>query len=144
VASEGKPNLSQRNSRVSVRIHSSSRCDGDGCADLIQVVDDLNRVGPPTDDTQLADVCFTAGVGRAHLEHRAALVVNSRESAIELLGALADDRPAPGLVRGESHGAPKTALRIIIEEILSTGIEDICVNVVLIGSVPLSTGMSGM
>jgi acyl transferase domain-containing protein/NADPH:quinone reductase-like Zn-dependent oxidoreductase len=57
----------------------------------------------------LADVCFTAGVGRAHLEHRAALVVNSRESASELLGALADDRPAPGLVRGESHDTPKTA-----------------------------------
>ena len=36
-------------------------------------------------------------------------MVNSRESAIELLGALADDRPAPGLVRGESHDAPKTA-----------------------------------
>ena len=57
----------------------------------------------------MADVCFTAGVGRAHLEHRAALVVNSRESAVELLGALADDRPAPGLVRGESHDTPKTA-----------------------------------
>jgi len=60
-------------------------------------------------EATLADVCFTAGAGRAHLEHRAALVVNSRESAIELLGALADDRPAPGLVRGESQDAPKTA-----------------------------------
>jgi acyl transferase domain-containing protein/NADPH:quinone reductase-like Zn-dependent oxidoreductase/acyl carrier protein len=60
-------------------------------------------------EATLADVCFTAGAGRAHLEHRAALVVNSRESAIELLGALADDRPAPGLVRGESHDIPKTA-----------------------------------
>ena len=45
---------------------------------------------------ELADVCFTAGVGRAHLEHRAALVVNSRDAALDLLGALADDRPAPG------------------------------------------------
>ena len=60
-------------------------------------------------EAALADVCFTAGAGRAHLEHRAALVVNSRESAIDLLGALADDRPAPGLVRGESHDTPKTA-----------------------------------
>src|SRR5580693_2955723 len=57
----------------------------------------------------LAELCFTAGVGRAHLGHRAALVVNSRESASELLGALAEDRPAPGLVRGESHDTPKTA-----------------------------------
>ncbi|OBA62317.1 polyketide synthase [Mycobacterium sp. 1100029.7] len=60
-------------------------------------------------EATLADVCFTAGAGRAHLEHRAALVVNSRESAVELLGALADDRPAPGLFRAESHESPKTA-----------------------------------
>ncbi|CDO89681.1 polyketide synthase [Mycobacterium triplex] len=60
-------------------------------------------------EATLADVCFTAGTGRAHLEHRAALVVNTRESAMELLGALADDRPAPGLFRGESHDTPKTA-----------------------------------
>lgn len=57
----------------------------------------------------LSDVCFTAGVARAHLEHRAALVVDSVDSAIELLGALADDRPAPGLVRGTTADAPKTA-----------------------------------
>lgn len=60
-------------------------------------------------DTDLADVCLTAGDGRAHLEHRAALVVNSTDSARELLGALADDRPAPGLVRGHCADAPKTA-----------------------------------
>ncbi|WP_105347906.1 type I polyketide synthase [Mycobacterium sp. ITM-2016-00318] len=60
-------------------------------------------------DATLADVCLTAGAGRAHLEQRAALVVNSKESAVELLGALADDRPAPGIVRGESHDPPKTA-----------------------------------
>ena len=60
-------------------------------------------------DAELADVCLTAGDGRAHLEHRAALVVNSIESARELLGALADDRPAPGLVRGHCADAPKTA-----------------------------------
>ncbi len=60
-------------------------------------------------EATLADVCFTAGAGRSHLEHRAALVVSSRESAVELLGALADDRPAPGLVRGEAHDTPKTA-----------------------------------
>ncbi|MDZ4268767.1 MAG: type I polyketide synthase, partial [Mycobacterium sp.] len=60
-------------------------------------------------EATLADVCLTAGVGRSHLEQRAALVVDSRESAVELLGAIADDRPAPGLVRGESHDTPKTA-----------------------------------
>ena len=60
-------------------------------------------------EATLADVCLTAGAGRAHFEHRAALVVNSLESARELLGALADDLPAPGLVRGDSGDAPKTA-----------------------------------
>ncbi|EHB55431.1 6-deoxyerythronolide-B synthase., NADPH:quinone reductase [Mycolicibacterium rhodesiae JS60] len=60
-------------------------------------------------EATLADVCLTAGAGRAHFEHRAALVVNSLESARELLGALTDDLPAPGLVRGDSVDAPKTA-----------------------------------
>jgi acyl transferase domain-containing protein/D-arabinose 1-dehydrogenase-like Zn-dependent alcohol dehydrogenase/acyl carrier protein len=60
-------------------------------------------------EATLADLCFTAGAGRAHLEHRAAMVVDTRESAVELLRALADDRPAPGLVRGEAHDTPKTA-----------------------------------
>src|SRR5581483_11142134 len=60
-------------------------------------------------EASLADVCLTTGAGRAHFEHRAALVVNSKESASELLGALADDRPAPGLVRGVSDATPKTA-----------------------------------
>src|SRR6267378_8241794 len=78
-------------------------------AALVQVADKYRGWLSAHPEATLADVCFTAGVGRAHLEHRAALVVNSRESAVELLGALADDRPAPGLVRGESHDTPKTA-----------------------------------
>ncbi len=60
-------------------------------------------------EASLADVCLTAGVGRSHFEHRAALVVNSTESARELLGALAENRPAPGLVRGDCSDKPKTA-----------------------------------
>jgi acyl transferase domain-containing protein/NADPH:quinone reductase-like Zn-dependent oxidoreductase/acyl carrier protein len=78
-------------------------------AALLRVADQYRSWCSAHSEATLADVCFTAGVSRAHLEHRAALVVNSRESAIELLGALADDRPAPGLVRGESHDTPKTA-----------------------------------
>ncbi|WP_319454754.1 MULTISPECIES: SDR family NAD(P)-dependent oxidoreductase [unclassified Mycobacterium] len=60
-------------------------------------------------DADVSDVCFSAGVGRSHFEQRAALVVNSTASATELLGALVDDRPAPGLVRGECGDPPKTA-----------------------------------
>jgi acyl transferase domain-containing protein/NADPH:quinone reductase-like Zn-dependent oxidoreductase/acyl carrier protein len=78
-------------------------------AALVQVAAQYRDWMSAHPEANLADVCYTAGVGRAHLEHRAALVVDSRESAIELLGALADDRPAPGLIRGESHDKPKTA-----------------------------------
>ena len=60
-------------------------------------------------EASLADVCLTAGVGRSHFEHRAALVVNSTESAREVLRALAEDRPAPGLLRGECADKPRTA-----------------------------------
>ena len=78
-------------------------------AALVQVADQYRNWLNTHPEATLADVCFTAGTGRAHLEHRAGLVVDSKESAIELLGALADDRPASGLVRGESHDTPKTA-----------------------------------
>ncbi|MDT5098117.1 MAG: hypothetical protein QOC76_1854 [Mycobacterium sp.] len=78
-------------------------------AALVQVADQYRSWLSKHPEATLADVSFTAGVGRAHLEHRAALVINSTESAVELLGALADDRPALGLARGESHDTPKTA-----------------------------------
>lgn len=76
---------------------------------LVQLADQYRRWLRAHPEATLADLCFTAGVGRAHFEHRAAMVVNSKESASELLGALADDRPAPGLVRGVSDDKPKTA-----------------------------------
>jgi acyl transferase domain-containing protein/acyl carrier protein len=78
-------------------------------AALVQLAEIYRKWLSEHPEATLADVCFTAGAGRAHLEHRAALVVDSRESAVELLGALADDRPAPGLFRGESYDTPKTA-----------------------------------
>lgn len=78
-------------------------------AALVQLADQYRTWLSAHPEATLADVCLTAGAGRAHLEHRAALVVNSKESASELLGALADDRPAPGLVRGVSSDTPKTA-----------------------------------
>ena len=60
-------------------------------------------------DVPLADICAAAGAGRSHFEHRAALVVDSRGRARRLLGALRDDRPAPGLTRGSFDDRPKTA-----------------------------------
>ena len=67
---------------------------------LVQLADGYRSWLAVHPEATLPDLCFTAGAGRSHFEHRAALVVNSTESARELLGALADDRPAPGLVRG--------------------------------------------
>ena len=78
-------------------------------AALVQLADHYRAWLGAHPEATLADVCLTAGVGRAHFEHRAALVVDSTESAGELLGALVDDRPAPGLVRGVSDRTPKTA-----------------------------------
>lgn len=78
-------------------------------AALVQIAGQYRSWLSAHPEATLADLCLTAGVGRAHFEHRAALVVNSRQAAGELLGALADDRPAPGLVRGVSDDTPKTA-----------------------------------
>ena len=47
-------------------------------------------------EVDIADVCFTAGAGRSHFEHRAALVVDSVEGARELLAGLAENRLATG------------------------------------------------
>ncbi len=57
----------------------------------------------------IADVCSTAGIGRSHFEHRAALVVDSVEDARELLAELAENRVRPGVVRGECTDRPTTA-----------------------------------
>lgn len=76
---------------------------------LVQIAEEYRGWLAAHPEATLSDVCFTAGVARSHLEHRAALVVNSTDSARELLGALADDRPAPGLVRGVCTDTPKTA-----------------------------------
>jgi acyl transferase domain-containing protein/acyl carrier protein len=78
-------------------------------AALVQIAEQYRAWLRAHPEATLADLCLTAGVGRAHLEQRAALIVNSKDGASELLGALADDRPAPGLVRGEAHDKPKTA-----------------------------------
>ena len=60
-------------------------------------------------DVDLADVCLTAGTGRSHFEHRAALVVDSVEGAREGLAGLAENRLRPGVLRGEHTHRPTTA-----------------------------------
>ena len=60
-------------------------------------------------EADIADVCFTAGAGRSHFEHRAALVVDSVLNARELLAGLAENRLGPGAVRGVCADPPRTA-----------------------------------
>jgi acyl transferase domain-containing protein/short-subunit dehydrogenase/acyl carrier protein len=57
----------------------------------------------------IAEVCLTAGAGRSHFEHRAALVVDSVQSAGEGLAELAESRLRPDVVRGECTDRPTTA-----------------------------------
>ncbi|KYF63083.1 type I polyketide synthase [Sorangium cellulosum] len=59
----------------------------------------------------LADVCFTAGAGRSHFEHRLAAVVASPSEARSRLAAFASGEPAPGIVTGRVRGdaSPKVA-----------------------------------
>jgi acyl transferase domain-containing protein/NADPH:quinone reductase-like Zn-dependent oxidoreductase/short-subunit dehydrogenase len=54
----------------------------------------------------LADLCFTAGTGRAHFTRRAALVAGSTTEALARLAALVEDRAEPGMTRGEVRGTP--------------------------------------
>jgi len=67
------------------------------------------RLGALGAGETLADLCYSAGVGRSHLEHRAALVVEEPARAVALLEALGEERPQPGLYSGVSADPPKTA-----------------------------------
>ncbi|HEY9306074.1 MAG TPA: SDR family NAD(P)-dependent oxidoreductase, partial [Mycobacterium sp.] len=78
-------------------------------AALVELAEDYGSWLAAHPDASLADVCLTAGAGRSHFEHRAALIVNSTESARDSLRALAEDRPATGLVRGDCSDKPRTA-----------------------------------
>lgn len=51
--------------------------------------------------TSLADLCFTANVGRVHLNHRLALRAASTEEAVEKLSAFAQKGKASRLITGE-------------------------------------------
>jgi acyl transferase domain-containing protein/acyl carrier protein len=59
----------------------------------------------------LADVCFTATAGRSHFEHRAAMVVASREQAVATLAQCARGETSDDLVRGQraTDGSPRVA-----------------------------------
>ncbi|MGC4790539.1 type I polyketide synthase [Micromonospora sp. DT178] len=51
-------------------------------------------------DLRPADVAWTSVVSRSPLEHRAVVLADDRDGLLAALHALAEDRPAPGLVTG--------------------------------------------
>ena len=53
------------------------------------------------------DVCFTAAVGRAHLEHRLAVVGDGTSELKERLAAVAEGRQVEGVVEGRVTGSPR-------------------------------------
>jgi len=59
---------------------------------------------------ELGDVCFTAAAGRAHFEHRLAVVGGNAQKVRELLSAVEAGREVEGVVPGRAVGAaPKVA-----------------------------------
>jgi acyl transferase domain-containing protein/surfactin synthase thioesterase subunit/aryl carrier-like protein len=60
-------------------------------------------------NVEFGDFCYTAGVGRSHLSHRAALVASSSAEAKELLDHLKQNQPAKTLFSGSNSRKAKVA-----------------------------------
>jgi amino acid adenylation domain-containing protein len=60
-------------------------------------------------EADLADVCYTAGVGRSHFERRLALTAGSAEEMRGTLAALAQGETPSGVQRGVARGRPRVA-----------------------------------
>ena len=69
----------------------------------------IQRVETLPSASALADVCHSAGVGRSHLEHRAAIVAQDGAAAARLLEAFAEERASAGVYTGFAADPPKTA-----------------------------------
>jgi acyl transferase domain-containing protein/SAM-dependent methyltransferase len=57
-------------------------------------------------DADLAAMCYTTNVGRAHFSHRAGIPVRSREQALNALGAVAAGKSAPLVSTGVAPRTP--------------------------------------
>ncbi|MEU8385822.1 beta-ketoacyl synthase N-terminal-like domain-containing protein, partial [Streptosporangium sp. NPDC048865] len=61
-------------------------------------------------DLPLVDAAFSLATTRSAFEHRAVVLADGREGLLAGLGALAEDRPAAGVVRGVAGGEPKLSV----------------------------------
>ncbi|MEU8386155.1 type I polyketide synthase, partial [Streptosporangium sp. NPDC048865] len=57
-----------------------------------------------------ADIAFSLASTRSAFEHRAVVLADGREGVLAGLGALAEDLPAAGVVRGVAGGEPRLAV----------------------------------
>ncbi|MET8055036.1 acyltransferase domain-containing protein, partial [Streptosporangium sp. NPDC005286] len=58
----------------------------------------------------LADTAFSLATTRSAFEHRAVVLADGRDGVLAGLGALADDRPGAGVVRGTAGPEPRLAV----------------------------------
>ncbi|MEU8206873.1 type I polyketide synthase [Streptosporangium sp. NPDC049046] len=58
---------------------------------------------------ELADAAFSLAMTRSAFEHRAVVLADGREGVLAGLGALAEDLPGAGVVRGVAGGEPRLA-----------------------------------
>ncbi|WP_460073178.1 type I polyketide synthase [Streptomyces sp. YKOK-I1] len=70
---------------------------------LLAHVEDPERTAPPL------DIAHTLALGRTGFDHRAAAVGRDQDELISCVRALAEEREAPGLVRGERRRGGRTA-----------------------------------
>ncbi|MFF3444591.1 SDR family NAD(P)-dependent oxidoreductase, partial [Streptosporangium sp. NPDC002721] len=61
-------------------------------------------------DLSLADIAFSLATTRSVFEHRAVVLADGRESVLAGLGALAEDLPGAGVVRGVAAAEPRLAV----------------------------------
>ncbi|HTE44381.1 MAG TPA: type I polyketide synthase [Gemmatimonadaceae bacterium] len=77
---------------------------------LRQLADRYDQALASNPALSLADMCYTAGVGRAHFEHRVAVVARTAADFREQLRAIAEDQPDAAPFRG--HLATTEAPRV--------------------------------
>jgi amino acid adenylation domain-containing protein len=67
-------------------------------------------------ELDLRDVAYTAGARRAHLDHRVALVVSSRDEAIEALDSLRRGEPHWSTVQGRRRGGRRPGIVFVFPD----------------------------